>query len=291
MSIEMSLARFGKLLDKCITQFSKFVKKSKATKIERQNNDIKLSSKSILTIDIVISSFSIFLSIFLRIGCDFIDYSAWSLIETILVYVLISAGIFLWFGTHLTYVEYVTSYEIFPVIMVNAISNIIFCPLMLLMNQDDFLPYTVVVINTFVATTFMLVFRFYQKNKNILKMRTNNGLILKDQKNYKDPVQTLIFGDTESLSSFIEDQIKTNYKKNIHIIGALTEEQEDFGRIINGVQILGELCDISYVIKELEKMKLYPKELIITKNNIEEKPKAFIERCANESLIKVVNYV
>lgn len=282
MSFESGLSKFGRVLDKVqkktliVLGEWFFERGSKSTKSGQHAPN---THYSILFFDSFIAFLSLFVSIHLRIGMDFLDYSPIYVIKNMLVFGLVGSSVFLWFQTHQSFWRYTSIEDIIPIFLSVVISNIIFFPLMMLMNQEDFLPYSVLIINIFVLNFMLLIPRFTARilyNNKMNQIKRIEALTRGSEKQVEIP-QILLVGGPASVDAFLREIFSTeDMQINFDPVGVLSIDQEDVGRSIKGVPIVGTIRQINFVMKEFSKEGVFPKQLFVTEKNIPENLKNFL---------------
>ncbi len=282
MSFESGLSRFGRILDKMqkkiIARISNvFFEKSKKESKRTQHG--MNSRHSIVLFDSFVAFLSIFISIHLRIGMDFLDYSPFYIIKNMLVFGLVSSSVFLWFQTYQSFWRYTSVKDVTPIFLSVIISNIIFFPLMMLMNQEDFLPYSILIINMFTLSFMLIIPRFTAKILYDNKMNQIKKIeaLTRVHEKYVEIPKILLVGSTESVASFLREISPVGDTQfNFDPVGVLSMNQEDVGRSINAVPIVGSIREINFVMKEFSRKGVFPKQLFITERSVPDNLKKFL---------------
>ena len=287
MSIEGALSKFGKILDRVIYGIKSFFIAifEDPTQYMRLSSAQKHSSANsqycVLLFDVFLAFISLFISIHLRIGMDFLDYSPVYILKNMLVFCLVSASIFIWFQTYQAFWRYTTVEDIIPIFLSVILSNILFFPLMMLMNQGEFLPYSVLVINAFVLSIALFMPRiickiiYAQKLKRIriVAKSITNG---KKQDNIPN---VLLVGNIDSIEAFCNEVLHNDeIVFSIKPVGILTLAQADIGRTIKGIPVLGELRDIKKVDNELTEGGVFLDQIVVTDKKLGDYEKKFVAR-------------
>ncbi|MDR1488149.1 MAG: hypothetical protein LBI26_00135 [Holosporales bacterium] len=294
MSLENKLSKFGKWLDniskKCGDLLSVIFVIKNPKKKEMQSPVI--STYSILIFDSFIAFLSIFISIHLRVGMDFLDYSPVYIIKNMLVFGLVSSSIFLFLQTYQSFWKYTSVEDIIPVFFSVILSNIIFFPLMMLMNQEDFLPYSVLVINVFVLAIILIIPRFITKilyNSRVNKQKRIDALTKIEERAIEIP-EILLIGSPSSIDIFLNEVISNDdIQFNFEPVGILSLDQLDTGRAIKGVPILGSVRQVGYVMKTLAQDGVFPRQIMIAEKSIHEDMKKFLISYAQEKGILLMH--
>ena len=293
MSIETKLSKIGKALDKFFSKcHEKFAilfleKKYKKHRVERKQP--VLAQVTILILDSLIAFLSIFVAIELRIGEDFSDYSILYIVKNMLVFGLVSASVFLWGRTNLPFWKYTSNKDIVQIFLSSVIANIAFSPLMTLMNQEDFLPYSILIINIFILSFMLLAPRilsyFFYMQKVSKEKRFD--LITNSLESSAGEQPVLLIGTPQSAEIFLQELLfNEDIQFDFHPIGIFSISEVEIGRTVGGVEILGEVRSLSRVLKTLHQKNIFPRQIIITEKSMPEHIKNFILKySANNGLI------
>lgn len=283
MSLETKLSKLGKVLDSLTAKSINFIQdlffeRKKNTRNSKGNHTAS-SPYAILIFDSFIAFLSIFISIHLRIGVDFLDYSPIYIIKNMLVFGLVSASVFLWLQTHQSFWRYTSVEDMLPLFLSVALSNIIYFPLMLLMNQEDFIPYSVLTINLFVLSFMLIIPRFISRllySNKINKMKKIDDLTKVEDRQAEIP-EILLIGSPSSVDVFLRDVITNDdIQFNFDPVGILSIDQVDIGRSIKGIPIIGDVRNIGSSIHQLAKSGIFPRQIVITERSIPDNMKKFL---------------
>ena len=297
MSIEPQLSNLGKVLYKVYGKIVSVIKQAFYT--PKRNyapcNGKKQSAiaapYAILIFDGFIAFLSIFISTHLRVGMDFLDYSPIYIIKNMLVFGLVSSSVFLWLQTYMSFWRYTSVDDLVPLFLSVLLSNIIFFPLMMLMNQEDFLPYSVLIINVFVLSFMLLAPRFvsrvlYNHRMNQIKKFSSQS---ESNKDYMCMPSVLLVGNTQSVEIFLREIVTNDdVEFNFNPVGILSTDPSDVGMAIRGIPILGEITQLGKVMKTLSMQGISPRQIILTEKNIPEHVKKFlINYTSNNNLLLI----
>lgn len=297
MSFETSLSKIGRILDKMHKKTINTVGNLFFDKKANTSGKIPYGSHSqyaILLFDSFLAFLSLFVSIHLRIGMDFLDYSSLYITKNMLVFGLVSSSVFLWFQTYQSFWRYTSVEDVAPILLSVVIANIIFFPLMMLMNQEDFLPYSVLFINIPVLSFMLLLPRFsarilYNNKMNQIKKIEN---LTQAHEKHTEISQVLLVGTPASVDAFIREiSSNSDTQFNFEPVGILSPSQEDIGRSIKGIPIVGTIRQINYVMKELASEGIFPNQLFITEKNISDSLKKFLLSYIQERGILLMHVV
>lgn len=297
MSIESTFAKVGKLLDKLCSRSRDLMMLLFATKRSRKHGSRSYQEPAsnkgyspyyILVFDGFIAFLSLFVSIHLRIGMDFLDYSPLYMLKNMFVFSLVASSVFSWIQTYQTIWRYTSIEDVVPVFISVILANALFFPLMMLMNQEDFLPYSVLVINVFVLSFMLITPRFLTKmfyNQKAKKQRYFDSISQRQEAS-----DVVLVGNIDSIESFFREVISNDEVNfSFNPVGIVLINQTELGRTIKGIPILGELRDIKGIIKTLNKSGRFPRQIIISEKMISDSAKRFLVQFSQESGILVVH--
>ncbi|MDR1288840.1 MAG: hypothetical protein LBJ77_00380 [Holosporales bacterium] len=311
MSVESSLAKLGKFLDLFFNRIGSgardFLREARGGGDSRRRsryNDRGKRSKhhpsmmspyAILIFDSVIAFLSVFISIHLRIGMDFLDYSQSYIIKNMFVFGLVGSSVFLWLQTHQAFWRYTSIEDMAPIFLSVLLSNLLFFPLMILMNQEDFLPYSVLIINVFVLSFMLMIPRFLTKmmyNQKLNKLKKYGDPSHGNSKKQIDAPQVILIGSSSSTEVFLREVIiNEDVTFNFTPVGILSIDSDDIGRIIKGVPILGEVRDLGRVLRDLSDEGIIPKQIVITEKTVPEYMKNFLARYVQDHELLLMHVI
>jgi O-antigen biosynthesis protein WbqV len=215
---------------------------------------------------------------------DFLDYSPLYMLKNMLVFGLVSASVFLWFQTYQSFWRYTSAEDVVPVVLSVIVSNIIFFPLMMLMNQEDFLPYSVLAINAFVSSLTLLIPRFTARvlyNNRVAKMKKIEAMTKTEEKP-SAIFQVLLIGCSASVDMFLREiSDNEDLQFNFEPIGILSIDQDEIGRAVKGVPIIGHVRQLGSVIRKLAQESVFPRQIFITERSISDSMKRFLVSCVH----------
>ncbi|MDR1390923.1 MAG: hypothetical protein LBI95_00940 [Holosporales bacterium] len=299
MSIESTLSKFGKHLDILLLNIKRITggtlsSLARANQSKRKSiNSAKPGNHSsatrspylILVFDSFIAFLSILVSIHLRIGMDFSEYSQIYIFKNMFVFSLVSSSVFLWFQIYQSFWRYTAVEDLVSIFFSSTLSNIVFFPLMLLMNQENFFPYSLLIINTLVLSLMLILPRFLTKvlYDHRLKRTKKFDALEKRMGRLSNTSKVLLVGASASVESFFREVISNeDVIFDFDAVGILTLDQSDVGRIIKGIPILGELRNIHDILRTLSKEEVFPKQVVITEKFLSESAKKFLVKYTQE---------
>jgi O-antigen biosynthesis protein WbqV len=299
MSIERKLSTVGKCIDSVVEKvatMAKAVIPGDHHGGRRPRGDIASvpQSYAILIFDSFIAFLSLFISIHLRIGMDFLDYSPAYILKNMLVFGLVSSSVFTWMQIHQSFWQYTTIEDLCPISLAVILADILFFPLMVLMNREDFLPYSVLIINTFILTLMLIIPRLLSKllhNQRLKKTRMR-GVRSQGQNTQMENPMVLLVGSKESAEIFLSEIVSNDdITFNFDPVGVLTFDPLDVGRVIRGVSIVGELRDIHTVLRTVKADGIVPRQIVITEKSIPENAKKFLVKYVKDHGLLLIHVI
>ncbi|MDR2458569.1 MAG: hypothetical protein LBD43_00525 [Holosporales bacterium] len=299
MSIERKLSIVGRCIDAVVAKMitgAKIIFPGKHHSNRRIRGDTASvpQSYTILIFDSFVAFLSIFISIHLRIGMDFLDYSPTYVLKNMLVFGLVSSSVFTWMQIHQSFWQYTTIEDLCPISLAVILADILFFPLMLLMNREGFLPYSVLVINTFVLTLMLIIPRLLSKvlhNQRLKKTRMQ-GIRIPGQNIQAENPMVLLVGSKESAEVFLSEIVSNDdITFNFEPIGILTFDPFDVGRVIRGVSIVGELRDIPTVLRMIKADGIVLRQIVITEKSIPENAKKFLVKYVKDHGLLLIHVI
>jgi O-antigen biosynthesis protein WbqV len=286
VSVELALSKLGRMIDRMVASSLRTMRaairssmRNESRKGPHEKFQIMTSPYIILIFDSFVAFLSIFISIHLRIGMDFLDYSPSYIIKNMIVFGLVSSSVFLWLQTYQSFWRYTSIEDMIPIFLSVILSNMLFFPLMILMNQEDFLPYSVLIINVFVQNIMLLIPRFLAKtmyNQKLKRLKETSNFTKKSNQQIDMP-QILLLGTNNSVEVFLREVvINEDISFNFTPIGILTLNSDDVGHTIKGIPIVGEVKSLGKVLKEMRDRNIFPKQIVVTEKSIPESMKHFL---------------
>lgn len=238
------------------------------------------STISVMLHDGCMAFFALFISIYLKVGDEFLDYSHVFLLKNLVVFTFVSLAIFSWGEIYKTLWRFISVEDLWPLSIAVIIANLLFIPAMSFLSIDESLAKSIPIVNVFVMTSLLILPRFFARlihDQNILKQK-------KLQTSFAIPV--LLVGDEDPTELFIREVTYTpNLPYNPVGIITSTEHFED-GRAIHDVPILGNIKDIEQILHTFEDESKRPRQIILTDDKI--KKEALQSLFANTAMENVI---
>ena len=228
---------------------------------------------AVLAFDTLMAFLSLFVALYLRIGDEFLEYTPEFILKNMLVFSLVSASIFFWMQTHKAIWRYVSLEDMIPLALATILTTIIFYPLMLLMAQQESLPRSVPIINALVLIMLLGLPRFIYRSihdQHLLQQRRANAETL---------IPVLLIGNGDSTELFIREVLHSP-SLPYNPLALITLEEDEVGRQIHGVPILGTIDELDEIIASLDEEKHPPRQIIITESNILKTQKQLISKAS-----------
>ena len=212
--------------------------------------------------DIVMAAGSFALSLYLRLGDMLYIYSPTLLVEGMVLFTVVSAGVFWFMGLYRGVWRYASLNDLVAIARSTTLAVLLFLLVMFLWTRLESLPRSLLVINWFILMAMLGGPRFLYR---IIKDRRFEWR-LEDQGRVRVPV--LLVGSEDGAELFIRalaHQDATNYS----IAGIVSERPHRVGQLIHGVEVLGSLDAIPDVVARLNERGERPQRLILTKDDID----------------------
>lgn len=223
--------------------------------------------------DAVMSFFSLFLTLYLKIGDEFFNYTSEFLLKNIFVFVLISMGTYIALGTYKALWKFISIEDLSRLNLSIIIAHALYFPSMILLAGDEsfsvFVPLINVLVTAFLLNTSRIIGRMMH-DKIILKRKKSQSII---------SIPIIIVGDEEPAELFIRD-IKYSSDLPFDPIGIVTVKgTHEEGQSIHNVPILGHMNDLCALVKELS---IKPRQLVIADSNVTEKMMKKLTKMAHD---------
>ncbi len=213
--------------------------------------------------DIFMATASLYVSLYLRLGENFVNYFADNtLIVAGLVFGLIAAGVFHYRGLYRGVWRYASINDLIAITRAVTLVILLFLAVMFLWSRLHNLPRSLVVINWFVLMAMLGGPRFLYR---LFKDRRFD-LALDDENHRRIPV--LLAGAGDAAEEFIRSLARAS-NASYRVVGILSESAGRVGRNIHGVSVLGTTADLAAVVARLAADGEPPQRLILTKEKLD----------------------
>jgi len=267
-------ALYTKLLFKEIKRLTRFIalkthhmmESAKLRKVKASISNALPSAHTVLpqaalAHDFLVAFLSLFISLYLRVGDEFLNYSPIFILKNMLVFSLVSVSVFCWMQTHKGIWRYVSIEDVLPLSLAVVLSIVLYSPLMVFMAQQESLPRSIPAINALVLITLLIFPRF------MYRLIHDHHLLQRRRLNSSTSIPVLLVGNDDQTELFIRELFHSP-ELAYRPVGLLTLNDDETGQYIHGVPILGAVYGLSKIIKDLESKNERPKQIIITEADI-----------------------
>lgn len=212
--------------------------------------------------DIIMAFASIPLSLFLRLGQDFVNYDTQFILTSSVLFTAVAAVIFWSMRLYSGIWRYASLNDMVAITKAVTIAILIFLPLMFLFNRLEAMPRSSLLINWFVLIALLGGPRFIYRRFKDWRM----GKEADEQPITMVPVLLVGAGDASEL--FIR-ALERNRRASYRVVGIVDEKGHRVGRNIHGVHVHGTLADIPAIFDRLTREDERPQRIIVTKADLE----------------------
>ena len=214
--------------------------------------------------DIIMALISIPLSLWIRLGDNILIFPPIFIIKHVIVYTLLATAVFLWLQLYRGVWRYVSMNEFITISIAVILINILYFPLMLILNNHVSIPRSIIIISALVTTSCMsfsrILYRFFHD-----RWETHHDF----ERGKMPRAFVLLIGSTNQAEMFIRDTQRNAHSK-YDIVGILDKTTRHVGRQIHGVNILGVIEDLPHILKKLEMNKQLPQHIVIADQDIQD---------------------
>lgn len=209
------------------------------------------------THDILMAALSFGLSLYLRVGEDFLAYlpSFW---PGLILFAVIAAVSYRVFGMNSGVWRYASLRDLLAVMRAVTATILVFLLCMFMITRLELLPRSMPVINWFVLVVMLggprLIYRLL-KDRRIASILETNA---------RDRIPVLLVGAGDEAELFIR-AMQNDREAAYRVVGILDDKGGRVGREIHGVKVLGQCGDIAAVVAELGAGGDRPRRLILTR--------------------------
>jgi O-antigen biosynthesis protein WbqV len=212
--------------------------------------------------DVIAAALSFPLSLALRLGGDIAGYETAFLLESVGLFALIAAAVFVSMRLYAGVWRYASINDLLAIVKAVTLVILIFLPVQFLLTRAEWLPRSALIINWFVLIALLGGPRFiYRRFKD-----RRAGARAESAANRRVPVLLIGAGDAAEL--FIRG-IARNPTSAYVAVGLVDEKGGRVGRNIHGVHVLGTIEEIPELMARLERDGKRPQRLILTKDRLE----------------------
>lgn len=207
--------------------------------------------------DIFMAAMSFVLSLYLRVGEDFMDFlpSFW---PGLIIFSATAAVSYRVFGMNSGVWRYASLRDLLAVMRAVTATILIFLLCMFMITRLELLPRSMPIINWFVLVVMLggprLIYRLL-KDRRIASILETNA---------RDRIPVLLVGAGDEAELFIRG-MQNDREAAYRVVGILDDKGGRVGREIHGVKILGQCSDLANVVNDLAAGGDRPRRLILTR--------------------------
>lgn len=211
--------------------------------------------------DIVMTTLSFGLALYLRVGHSIGFYSSVLVIGSVLI-AFVAAGVFRFSGLYRGIWRYASVNDLVALIRAATLVVLIFVPLLFVLTRADELPRSVPVINWFLLVAMLGGPRFlYRLTKDNLQGLGQGG-------DMSQAIPVLLVGAGDGAELFI--RATTRQPAGLYrAVGMVTPGGGRVGRAIHGIPVLGMVDELPAVVAALREAGERPQRLVVTMDDID----------------------
>ncbi len=211
--------------------------------------------------DLIMAAASFWLSIYLRSAGDFMVGSTSGLMPACIVFVTISAIVFLVSGLYRGVWRYASITDLWALIKAVTIVVVIFAFVMFLWTRLETFPRSVLIINWFILMVMLGGPRFFYRLFKDRRFDLSAGIIDERQ------IPVLLAGASDGAELFIRS-LRQNGDTSYRVVGIAAENKHRVGQEIHGVSVLGTLDELASITEKLNANNK-PQRIILTKDDMD----------------------
>lgn len=212
--------------------------------------------------DVIMTALSFVISLYLRVG----DLTWWYLDNLLwpafLLFMAVSALVFLWMRTGRGVWRYVAMIDLLTLAKAVTLIILLFVPALFLFTRLEEFPRSMLLINWFVLTALLggprILYRLFRDRRLDLTL-TKSG---------HRRVPVLLVGAGDGAEVFIRAMQHEPWA-HYQVVGIVDEKGSRIGRDIHGVPVLGAPVQLDRIVEQCTERGRRPERLILTKDNLE----------------------
>lgn len=225
--------------------------------------------------DVFVAFISLLLSLYIKIGDEFLDYSSEFLMKNFMVFLLVFIGISTITQSHKMAWQVAHIKDYGKIVSTAALSNFVFFPLMLLLSVDESFSKVIPVINLFILTFLLVIPRLLRKM--YLDRPSKNSIT-------RAPI--LLLGDSKNIDHFISEipYIAVFPYSPIGLI--TTNNSVEEGQLIQNIPVIAHfknIENIENIIQELEQTVHYI--MVVDESTSQTALQQFVKKAQKEKII------
>ncbi len=213
--------------------------------------------------DLIMASSSFVISLYLRLGSDFLNYSTEFLTWAVALFTVISGVVFWRVGLHRGIWRYAALSDLTAIARAATLVMLLFLASMFVVTRLEDLPRSLLFINWFVLMILL-------GGPRILYRRLKDGRIaLRLDAKPDRRVPVLLAGAGDQADMFIQAvEHRAGGGADFRVVGIVDDNPMRLGRFIRGIEVLGTLDDLAVVVEKLVAKGRRPRRVVVTKPEI-----------------------
>jgi len=224
--------------------------------------DISYRSFLVFTHDVIMTFVAFVISMYLRIGIGFLNYSKEFWIIGATTFILIAAIVYWFSGLYRGVWRYASLNDLTAIIRAVTITTLTFVLIMFMWHRLADMPRSVLVINWFILMTVLGGPRF------LYRFMKDRRLDFSSQPSNSKRIPVLLVGAEDGAELFIRALTRAA-DANYEVVGIVAEKSSRVGRRIHNIEVRGTTENIKDVVMSLKAEGREPQRLILTKDDID----------------------
>lgn len=212
--------------------------------------------------DLIMAALSFPISLYLRIGDDIFIWPKQVVVTGLLVFTVVSAGVFLWIRLDEGIWRYSSMTDFGRIVRATIAIIALFVAVQFVFTRLDDFPRSFLVINFFVLTALLSGMRFGYR---FFKEGDISSLF---EKGRAGQVPVVLIGAGDGSDLFIREMARGN-ESPYRVVGIIDDRGTRTGRKIRNIQVIGGVDDLEDIVNQLDARADRPQRLIITRAEID----------------------
>ena len=212
--------------------------------------------------DVIMAAVSFVLSLYLRIGDALFWYPISFIVEGAAIFAAVAAGVFWSMRLYRGIWRYASLNDMLAITKAVTLTLLIFLPLLFLFTRLQDLPRSLLVINWFVLMALIGGPRILYR---IMKDRDFHAILTREGQR-RVPVLLIGAGDGSELFIRATNRGETG---NYRVVGIVDQKGTRVGRNIHGIDVMGDLNELSPIVERLTRQGERPQRVVITTENLD----------------------
>ncbi|MBM3521997.1 MAG: polysaccharide biosynthesis protein, partial [Alphaproteobacteria bacterium] len=222
--------------------------------------------------DLVMAAIAYVLALWLRLGEDLVRLDAALVLGGAVVFTLIAAGVFRWFGLYRGIWRFASFPDLTRIVRAATLIVLVFLAVMFLGTRLQDLPRSAVLIAWFVMILLLAGPRI------VYRLAKDGRFDMSPQADDPGRVPVLLVGAASEAERFIEASERPGAP--YRVVGMVDETGTRRGRLIRGVEVMGSVDELPAVLEQLGAAERTPQRLVVTRTEFAGAP---LERLLDEA--------